>query len=74
MLGGLDLLEGASLVEVPALVVAGEYDVTVPPAAMKLIAAALPAARYVEFPDVGHFVELEAPEAFSGLVSDFFRG
>jgi proline iminopeptidase len=72
MLGGLDLLEGAAAVTAPALVIAGEFDVTVPPAVMRLISSALPAARYIEFPGVGHFIEVEAAQEFRTLVSAFF--
>jgi pimeloyl-ACP methyl ester carboxylesterase len=35
MLDGLDALDGADNVTAPALVIAGEFDVTVPPAAMR---------------------------------------
>ena len=71
MLDGLDLLQGADRVTAPALVIAGEFDVTVPSASMRLIADAMPAARFVEFPGVGHFVEVEAGAAFSATVSEF---
>src|SRR5919197_886983 len=37
---GLDLLDGASNVDAPALVIAGEFDVVVPPLAMQWIAEA----------------------------------
>jgi pimeloyl-ACP methyl ester carboxylesterase len=55
MLEGLDLLERADAVTAPALVIAGESDVVVPPAAARLIADSLPNARYIEFAGVGHF-------------------
>jgi pimeloyl-ACP methyl ester carboxylesterase len=70
-LDGLDLLANADAVSAPALVIAGEYDVTVPPAAMRLIADSLPDADYVELPGVGHFVEVEAGEQFSAVVREF---
>jgi proline iminopeptidase len=68
---GLDLLENASQVTSPALAVAGEFDVVVPPAAMGWIADALPNGRYFEFKGVGHFPEVEAGHQFSELVSTF---
>jgi pimeloyl-ACP methyl ester carboxylesterase len=71
MLDGLDLLRDASRVTAPALVIAGEYDVVVPPAAMRLIVDSLPTARYVEFPDIGHFPEVEASESFSATLCEF---
>jgi pimeloyl-ACP methyl ester carboxylesterase len=67
----LDLLQGAAQVSVPALVIAGELDVVVPPVAMQWIAEALPNARYFEFTRIGHFPEVEAGPAFAELVSSF---
>jgi 3-oxoadipate enol-lactonase len=71
MLDGIDLLLNASNVTVPALVISGEFDVVVPPAAMRLIADALPNGRYLEFPDIGHFPEVEAKQSFRAALSDF---
>ncbi len=51
--------------------IAGEFDVVVPPAAMRLIADSLPNARYVEFPGTGHFPEVEAGESFSTALYEF---
>jgi len=70
-LDGLDLVANADAVSAPALVIAGEYDVTVPPAAMRLIADSLPDADYIELPGVGHFVEVEAAEQFTAVVREF---
>ena len=69
--GGLDLLAEADRVTAPALVIAGELDVTVPAASMRQVAEALPEARYVEFPEVGHFPDVEAPEEFRAAVLEF---
>jgi pimeloyl-ACP methyl ester carboxylesterase len=71
ILDGLDLLAEADRVTAPALIVAGELDVTVPPAAMREIADALPRARYLELAGVGHFVEVEAAAEFSAAVTEF---
>jgi pimeloyl-ACP methyl ester carboxylesterase len=71
MLDGLDLLEDAGKVTAPALVIAGECDVVVPPAVMRLIARSLPIARYVEFPGIGHFPEVEAGESFGAALREF---
>jgi pimeloyl-ACP methyl ester carboxylesterase len=59
MVDGLDLLQDAGKITAPALVIAGGFDVVVPPAAMRLIADSLPNARYVEFSGIGHFPEVE---------------
>jgi pimeloyl-ACP methyl ester carboxylesterase len=71
LLGGLDLLEHADDVAAPGLIVAGEFDLTVPPFAARSIADALPNARCVELSGVGHFVEVEAATRFSDVVSSF---
>lgn len=68
---GLDLLRDASGVTAPALVIAGEFDVVVPPVAMRLIADALANGRYFEFKGIGHFPEVEAGTEFSELVGAF---
>ena len=74
MLDGLDVLEGAEAVTAPTLVIAGEFDVTVPPAAMRWIADAFTSSQYVEISGVGHFVEVEAPRLFSEAVCQFLAG
>jgi pimeloyl-ACP methyl ester carboxylesterase len=71
MLDGLDLLENAAAVSAPALIIAGEHDVTVPAASMRLIGDALPNARYVEFANAGHFVEVEAAQPFATTLRAF---
>jgi pimeloyl-ACP methyl ester carboxylesterase len=40
--------------DIPALIVAGQYDPITPPAWGKLVAKALPASTFVEFPGQGH--------------------
>lgn len=72
-LEGINLLEGADAVSAPVLVVSGQYDVAVPAAATRLIAAALPNARYLEFADTGHlpFVETSASTLFRAAVCEF---
>ena len=74
MLDGLDLLRDAGKITAPALVIAGEFDVVVPPAAMRLIADSLPNARYVEFSGIGHFPEVKAGESFSCTLIEFLAG
>lgn len=68
---GLDLLEHASAVNSPTLLIAGELDIVVPPATVRLIADALPDARYIELPAIGHFAAVEAPEQFRATIVDF---
>ena len=74
MLDGLDLVQDAAAVTAPTLVIAGELDVVAPASSMRLLADALPNARYVEFAGVGHFPEVEASEAFSSTLVRFLAG
>lgn len=71
---GIDLLEHAGRVSAPALVIAGEADIVVPAAAVRLVADALPDARYVEIAGAGHFVAVEASEQFYAAVTEFLGG
>lgn len=71
LVGGLDLLEQAGAVSAPALVMGCEFDVTVPAATMREIAAALPDARYVQFDGVGHFRDVEASERVVSTLEAF---
>jgi pimeloyl-ACP methyl ester carboxylesterase len=71
---GLDLLAGAQAVVAPALAIGCEFDVTVPAAAMRLVAEALPNGHFLELAGVGHFPEVEAPAEFRAAVTAFLGG
>jgi pimeloyl-ACP methyl ester carboxylesterase len=58
-------------IDVPALVLCGQYDVISPPAEMRDIAAKLPQGRYVEIPKAGHMAPLEQPEAVNAAIREF---
>lgn len=58
-------------VKVPALVVTGAQDRSVPLGASLAMAAALPGARHVDFANTGHLTPYERPEDFARLVADF---
>jgi pimeloyl-ACP methyl ester carboxylesterase len=64
---------GPRLAEVRArtLVLVGEHDAVCPPAESRLIADAVPGARYAEIPDAGHLSNQESPEAFAESVRAF---
>ncbi|MEW2360261.1 alpha/beta fold hydrolase [Spirillospora sp. NPDC029432] len=66
---------GPRLGEVRArtLVLVGEHDAVCPPAESRLIAAAIPGARYAEIPGAGHLSNQERPEAFARAVRDFLH-
>ena len=73
MRDGLDLLAPAATVEVPALVIAAQHDVVIPPASSRRLAAKLPAGSFVEVADAGHFEDVEAPRAFVAAVTSFLH-
>ena len=56
---------------VPTLLVGGALDRCTPPEALLALAHVLPDARAVMLPGVGHWPQLENPEAFEGALLDF---
>jgi proline iminopeptidase len=71
---GLDLLDGVQQAVAPALVIGTEYDVVVPCIEMRRIANSLPNASFRELAGVGHFPEVECPQAFTSTVLEFLAG
>ncbi|HEY1988541.1 MAG TPA: alpha/beta hydrolase [Acidimicrobiales bacterium] len=65
----------ASLAEirVPTAVVAGSWDVVVPPSAARSLAAAIPGAELVIIPEVGHFVARDASSILAEVIIDTDR-
>ena len=70
---GLDLLEGLDSVTAPTLLIGAQFDIVVPSEVVAQIAEAMPNARYLEMPDVGHFVAVEAPDQFQNVVREFLE-
>ncbi len=64
------LLAGVSC---PALVLQGDADTVVPPAAAKAYSTALPNARLEVLPGCGHAIELEHPAAVAAATSSFLK-
>ena len=60
-------------VAIPVLVIAGEDDKVAPPAQMKALAAAIPASRLAIVSGAGHLLNIEQPERFNDLVSNFLN-
>ncbi|WP_311223330.1 MULTISPECIES: alpha/beta fold hydrolase [unclassified Acidovorax] len=58
-------------VQVPTLLVGGEQDRCTPPEALQALAHVLVDARHVSMPHVGHWPQLEDPDAFDGALLDF---
>jgi pimeloyl-ACP methyl ester carboxylesterase len=54
----------------PATVIAGAGDKTASQDVVRRIAAAIPDARLVELPDVGHMIYIEHPERFNAALED----
>jgi pimeloyl-ACP methyl ester carboxylesterase len=60
-------------IAVPALVVVGEEDVSLPPVHSRVLARGLSGSRLVEVPGAGHLSALERPEAVTAAMLEFLR-
>ena len=58
--------------QVPTLLIVGEEDPVMPPAAMELSRDLIPGSRLEKVPGAGHSVYFERPNVFNRLVLDFF--
>jgi proline iminopeptidase len=67
----IDILPSLVAIECPSLVIAGQHDFICGPAWNRPIAAAIPAARYVEIADTGHIPQYEQPGAFRAALLDW---
>ncbi|MFC4948786.1 alpha/beta fold hydrolase [Pseudonocardia sp. GCM10023141] len=67
-----DRLADYRRITVPSLVVGFADDLMLPPYLAREVADAIPAARYVELADCGHYGYLERPDAVNELVLEFF--
>jgi pimeloyl-ACP methyl ester carboxylesterase len=59
-----------SEIRVPTSVVAGSWDMVVPPSAARSLAAAIPGAQLVVIPEVGHFVARDAASILAEVIAD----
>jgi pimeloyl-ACP methyl ester carboxylesterase len=66
-----DLRRSLGRVAVPALVIVGAEDRSLPPERSRRLAAALPSARLVEVRSAGHLSALEAPGAVGAAMAGF---
>lgn len=62
-----------SHIHVPTLLLTGEFDRRAPATEMARMAAQIEGSRWVQMPGIGHWHNLEAPDAFDALVLDFLR-
>lgn len=60
-------------VDVPALIVSGAQDRTLPSVHSERIAAHLPHARHIEVPGAAHLVALEQPDQANALIHGFLE-
>ena len=60
-------------IKVPTLVINGENDVLVEPASARKFAAAIPAAKLITYPHVGHLPQIEIPERSAADVAAFLQ-
>ena len=66
-----DLRGRMSRIDLPTLVVAGQYDRVTHPAAGRALAAALPQGKYVEFSRTGHAPMLSNPADLAAKIIEF---
>jgi pimeloyl-ACP methyl ester carboxylesterase len=66
-----DLRPLLNQVHVPVMGMYGHKDVVVDPNQWQPIQAGIPGARIERFPDAGHFIMLDEPERFRGVLKDF---
>jgi pimeloyl-ACP methyl ester carboxylesterase len=71
---GFDYRPRAGRIAAPTLVIHGGADTTVPLPASEAWTRAIPDARLLVLPDVGHFPHVEAPSEFFGAVDTFLDG
>src|ERR1700733_8106200 len=70
-LAELDLRPELKAVNVPALVLVGEFDEATPPPMSYELAAGLPRARLLIIPGCAHVPQLQAPKVFLDAIGDF---
>ena len=68
-----DLMTDACRVEIPALVMTGEFDGMNPPEEGRKVAQALPNARFEVIPGAGHIAFFENPNRVLALMDEFLE-
>jgi pimeloyl-ACP methyl ester carboxylesterase len=66
-----ELLEAVGRHRIPTLALWGEHDTVLPAAHLRAVAAVLPHAETHLLKDAGHMPQVERPDVFADLVSDF---
>jgi pimeloyl-ACP methyl ester carboxylesterase len=65
--------ELVSTIKVPTLILWGESDPLIEPAAAKKFAAAIPGAKLITYPKVGHLPQIEIPQHSAADVAAFLK-
>jgi pimeloyl-ACP methyl ester carboxylesterase len=65
--------EAPNGIAVPTLVLQGENDVLVEPASAAKFASAIPGAKLILYPRVGHLPQIEIPERSASDVAEFLQ-
>jgi pimeloyl-ACP methyl ester carboxylesterase len=60
-------------ITVPTLVINGESDVLIEPASARKFAAAIPGAKLIIYPQVGHLPQIEIPQRSAADVAEFLQ-
>jgi pimeloyl-ACP methyl ester carboxylesterase len=68
-----DTADRLAQIAVPTLVLAGEYDMILPPRLGRSVAAAIPGARFEVVPEAAHQPFQEIPDEFNARVDAFWR-
>ncbi len=66
--------EDVASMAMPVLFLAGDEDITIPPAVIEIAASYVPGARVVRVPEAGHSVYFERAGAFNATLDMFLRG
>ena len=70
-MSSFDLRDAIAAITAPTLVIAGDTDFITGPVSAREIAERIRGSQLVLLPGVGHFVFVEAPEAFREAVRAF---
>lgn len=70
---GTSTVELLSAIRVPTLILWGENDPLIEPAAAKKFAAAIPGAKLITYPNVGHLPQIEIPQRSAADVAAFLK-
>ena len=62
-----------STIKVPTLILWGENDPLIEPAAAKKFAAAIPGSKSILYPKVGHLPQIEIPQRSAADVAAFLK-